>query len=103
MCPSVVIHTINVENMYFHDCTDSTRDGVVPSPLRPNQSHVPTFPGTGNDPKVEVAGRIPRHEGLMKRNRPLMKASTPSKLSTYLPKQTPCHLINIHSSIEGIW
>ena len=99
MFPSVVIYTIDVEKMYFHDCTDSTRDGVVPSPLRPNQSHVPTFPGTGNDPKVEVAGRIPRHEGLMKRNRPLMKASTPSKLSTCLPNRSPRHLINIHISM----
>ncbi|CAL8271605.1 unnamed protein product [Boreogadus saida] len=35
--------------------------------------------GTGNDPKLEVAGRIPRHAGLMmKRNKPLMKASTPN-------------------------
>ncbi|CAL8283762.1 unnamed protein product [Lota lota] len=31
-----------------------------------------------NEPKAGVAGRIPRYEGLMKRNKPLMKPSTPN-------------------------
>ena len=37
------------------------------------------------EPKVTRAGKIPRHEALLKRTKPMLKPTTPSKLCQKFP------------------